>query len=376
MTVKKIIGKLHLWLGLSSGLIVVFLGITGCILAFQREIESVTKPYQFIQHKKNAILLAPSALQKIAEEGLPQKLAHSITYSKQNKAAQVVFYGDDYFYIVFIDPYTGKVQKVDNMSADFFRVVIMGHYYLWLPPEIGQPIVASATLIFALMMITGIILWWPRNKAAHKQRFSIKWNAGFKRKNYDLHNVLGFYMLTVAMVIALTGMVMGFQWFAKSLYYTTSGGKNFIQYEETFSKKEKKDTTTLLLPAVDIVWKKMITAHPDAQNIEVHFPENDSVAIGGVANPDADTYWKSDYRYFDQYSLKEVDVKHLYGRFKNTTVADKIMRINYDLHTGAALGLPGKILMFCASLIASSLPITGFLLWRGRRRTFKKVEFD
>ncbi|UEG50354.1 PepSY domain-containing protein [Ferruginibacter lapsinanis] len=372
MRIRKIIGKLHLILGLSSGVIIVFLGITGCILAFQREIESVSKPYQFIVADANAVAKPPSVLQKIAEASLPGKLAHSITYSKRHRAVQVIFYGDDYFFIVYVDPYTGKVQQVTDMSTDFFRVMIMGHYYLWLPPAIGQPIVASATLIFVVMMITGLVLWWPRNKAARKQRFSIKWNAGFKRKNYDLHNVLGFYMLTVGMVIALTGMVMGFQWFARSVYYTASGGKKLNQYEETFSKKLQKDTAHSIQPAVDIVWQKMIAAHPDAQNFEVHFPENDSVSIGGVANPDADTYWKSDYRYFDQYSLKEIEVKHLYGRYKNTTAADKIMRINYDLHTGAALGLPGKILMFFASVIAASLPITGFILWRGRRRNCKK----
>lgn len=54
MRLKKWIGKIHLWLGLSSGLVVVFLGITGCILAFQQEIEAVTQPYQYVkeQNKK------------------------------------------------------------------------------------------------------------------------------------------------------------------------------------------------------------------------------------------------------------------------------------------------------------------------------------
>ena len=47
-TFKKSIRKIHLWLGLASGLIIVFLGITGCILAFQREIEDVTQDYRFV----------------------------------------------------------------------------------------------------------------------------------------------------------------------------------------------------------------------------------------------------------------------------------------------------------------------------------------
>ena len=41
------------------------------------------------------------------------------------------------------------------MTADFFRIILDGHFYLWLPHHIGQPIAASATLIFVVMMITG-----------------------------------------------------------------------------------------------------------------------------------------------------------------------------------------------------------------------------
>ena len=91
------------------------------------------------------------------------------------------------------------------------------------------------------------------------------------------------------------------------------------------------------------------------------------------ANRDASTYWKTDYRYFDQYTLQEIPVTHLDGRYKDATIADKIVRMNYDIHTGQVLGLPGKILAFFASLIAASLPITGFYIWWGRKKKKKRV---
>lgn len=373
MTFKKIIRKLHLWLGLTSGLIVLFLGITGCILAFEREIESLTQSYCYVKsNDKN--FLSPSALKQIAAAQLPDKKLHSVLYGGKEKAAQVIFYNaqPEYYYIVFINQYTGEVLKVKNMDKDFFRIIVNGHYYLWLPPTIGQPIVASATLIFVIMMITGLILWWPKNKAASKQRFSVKLNARWRRVNYDLHNVLGFYITWVVIFIALTGLVWGFQWFAKSVYWTTSGGKELVVYEESFSDKTKMNTTAAK-PAIDKVWKMMKAEYKTAETIEIHYPENDSVTIAAVANPDASTYWKSDYRYFDQYTLKEVSVNHLYGRYPNASVADKIMRMNYDVHTGGILGLPGKIMAFCASLIAASLPVTGFIIWRGRRKKKKHI---
>src|SRR5690606_4197769 len=94
MTFKKITGKVHLWLGLLSGLLVVFLGITGCILAFQQEIESVTNKYRYVKAQEKPFLL-PSQLRIIAEKELPGKKPHSVIYKSGEHAAQVVFYDFD-----------------------------------------------------------------------------------------------------------------------------------------------------------------------------------------------------------------------------------------------------------------------------------------
>jgi uncharacterized iron-regulated membrane protein len=85
-------------------------------------------------------------------------------------------------------------------------------------------------------------------------------------------------------------------------------------------------------------------------------------------NPDDETFWKTDYRYFDQNSLAELSVDHIYGKLLDTNAADKLIRMNYDIHTGSIIGLPGKILAFCASLLVASLPVTGFCIWYGRRK--------
>jgi uncharacterized iron-regulated membrane protein len=46
---KKAIGKIHLWLGLSSGIIVFIIAITGCLYAFQEEIQNITEKYRFVE---------------------------------------------------------------------------------------------------------------------------------------------------------------------------------------------------------------------------------------------------------------------------------------------------------------------------------------
>ena len=371
MTSRQIIGKLHLWLGFVSGIIVTFLGITGCILAFQHEIEQVTNPYQFVEIQEEPIL-PPSIFQEIAVQALPGKHIHGIAYREPGKAIVVTFYSEEYYYLVYLNPYSGEVLKVKDMGKDFFRIIVNGHFYLWLPPAIGQPIVASATLIFVILLISGIILWWPRSRFT-KQTFLIKWSNA-DRVRLDLHRVLGFYALWILIFTTFTGLVWGFQWFAKSTYWLASKGKQMTEfYMPTVDSIPVKKSE---IPVVDVLWQRMSKEYPSVKMLEVHIPENDSSAIEVAANPDDQTYWKADYRYFDQYTLEEIEVTHIYGKLTNTTVADKIARMNYDIHVGTIAGLPGKILVFCVSLMTASLPVTGFLIWRSRRRKQQKPLFQ
>ena len=83
--------------------------------------------------------------------------------------------------------------------------------------------VASFTLIFVVMLISGLVLWWPRNKKGKRKSFTIKWDARWRRKNYDLHRVLGVYVYAIALILALTGLVWGFEWFRDGLHAVAGG---------------------------------------------------------------------------------------------------------------------------------------------------------
>lgn len=368
MTFKKLIGKIHLWLGLGSGLVVLFLGITGCILAFEIEIRDLTETFRKVKVEDKAYL-PPSALKAIADKHLLSKNTLGIEYPGKGNAAVAAYYDETNYELLFLNPYTGEVLKHKNMTRDFFRIVLDGHFYLWLPPDIGQPIVASATLIFLIMMITGLILWWPKNKAARKQRFSIKWTARWRRKNYDLHNVLGFYMTWVAIFFAITGLVFGFQWFAKSLYWVTSGGQAMVEHTHPVS-----DTTRNVVYAnmADHLWQEHRRDVKEGESIGIYFATLPTDPVEVAINHRPGTYYNSDYYHYDQYTGQELPATGSYaGTFKDAKLADKIVRMNYDIHVGAVLGLPGKIIAFFASLIAASLPVTGFIIWRGRRKKGK-----
>lgn len=373
---KKSIRKIHLWLGLTTGIIIFIVAITGCFYAFQEEIQNITEEYRFVK-KQNIPFLLPSKLETIAQNELPNKLLHAIHYKGREKSAEAIFYHYDekiednnYYKIVHINPYTGEILKVNDMYSGFFRWILDGHFYLWLPHEIGQTVIASATLIFVIMIISGFILWLPKNKKAAKQRFWFRWKDGikWKRKNYDLHNITGFYVMSIALIFAITGLVWGFPWFAYG-YYTLIGGEKSLIYEDPISIQIANSKVENPL---DKAYLLMTKEYPNAVSIEVHPPETKTSPIAANANLEEETYWKTDYRYFNQYTLEEQEVNHIYGRLDNASNSDKIMRMNYDIHTGAIFGLAGKIFAFLISLLIASLPITGFMIWYGRHNKLKK----
>ena len=366
---KQIFRKLHLWFGLLSGLVVFIVAITGCLYAFQEEIQDLTQPYRFVEEQDKAFL-PPSRLRAIADAQLPGKAIHSILYQGKSRAAKAIYYfRQDYYDFVYLNPYTGEVLKVKDESRGFFRLVLEGHFNLWLPRRIGSLIVIIATGVFVFMLISGIVLWWPKGKNK-KQRFKIKWNARWRRKNYDLHNVIGFYASWAGLFLALTGLVWGFPWFSNTIY-SLAGGEKSLTYQEPKSGMPVMSSQAWTSP-VDVIWAQMNAANPTAETIEMHFPAHDSAAIVANINPDASTYWKTDYLYYDQYTLEELSPSHIWDKYSMASGADKMLRLNYDMHVGAVWGFPGKLLAFFASLMIASLPVTGVIIWIGRKKKAKK----
>jgi uncharacterized iron-regulated membrane protein len=137
MRIKKITGKIHLWLGLTSGLVILILGITGCILAFELEIRNATENFRKVEAQDKP-LLPPSVLKQIGEKALQSKNALVVEYGGKTKAALASYFDAERYELAFMNPYTGEILKHKNMNEDFFRIMLDGHYYLWLPLRSGS----------------------------------------------------------------------------------------------------------------------------------------------------------------------------------------------------------------------------------------------
>ena len=380
---KKLNAWLHLWLGLASGLIVFIVSVTGCLFAFQKEITEIIHKDVLFVTPLSTPTLPPSVLQEKAQAAIgkdkpisymtfyrePNRAWEFEVYKEGNEKAITVFGAVDYYGSVFVNPYTGEVTGIRDYKRDFFVIVKYIHWSLLLNHPIGAQIIGWSTFIFVILLITGLILWWPKKwtKSTREQSFRIKWSAKFKRVNYDLHNVLGFYSMLLALVLAFTGMVWAFKWFEATVYVIAA--RSITPPE----RKTFQSDTTLQLSTngLDIAYRHLLKEMPDAQRFGASPPAPDASAPVYMSG----YYGKETYYNRDDFQFDKKSGKVLYRQTaKDRNAGEKLIGMNYDIHVGAIGGLPGKILAFIISLICASLPVTGLLVWLNKGKKKSKIE--
>ncbi|MFH7016697.1 PepSY-associated TM helix domain-containing protein [Flavobacterium sp. FlaQc-47] len=366
---SKINAWLHLWLGLASGIIVFIMGITGCILVFEQEIKALTSPYLNVEAQNPDKLLPPSKIYAAVHKALPNKEIHGLWYNGLDKSIKVDIESDS---LIYVNPYNGKITGMVH-HEDFFHFMDEGHRNLWLDREIGSQITAWATVIFFFLLISGLILWFPKkwNKTTRNSSFKIKWDAKFKRLNYDLHNVMGFYTLILAMLIAFSGLLMSFHWLRESTYWIAGGWADEKDKKEQVAATKKDNLSKQELDnlaGADFIWKKVRTeiAKENKEAVIIHFPDE----------PKDDFYACTDMNkgvwrdlYFNSQTLELLPNSHKY--INDERFSMWLMRSNYSLHIGAIGGITTKIIYSMASLVCASLPVTGFYIWWGRKKKQK-----
>lgn len=377
--VRKLFGQIHLWLGMASGLVILILGLTGCLYTFIDELRPMV--YQdrlFIQTAPSAQLLPLQELKTTAQKALHKKVPlldieiftdkqRSMVFRYRERNDKASLYTNHFINYdkVYLNPYTGKVLKVENTKWEFFNLVVMLHCTLLLGYW-GKQIITWSTIIFMIMLISGLVLWWPKNKAASKKRFSFKWKAqtNWKRKNYDLHQILGFYIFIITFFIALSGLSMLLPKLDQAIQNIVNGERiDHVHPMFPHHAVGSKDNTLAQGDILDRLIKQSEAMVPDAVEHRIFTPENKTDPITVKSYRDKSGHY--------------ADVRHSYNQktgqhtkhqaFVSLSNGEKVHELTYDIHVGAVLGLPGKILAFLASLITASLPVSGFLIWKGKR---------
>lgn len=386
---KKYMLKIHLWLGLLSGIIVLIVSLLGAFFVFNEDISAYLRKDMMFHGETDIVNKKPIPLRELkdlvnaqitneevtAEEvTIPLDPNRSYQFGLFKADAEGWNYFDTYliFKTVYVNQYTGKVIAVDDiLESPFFFSMIL-HRSLLLKSSVGGTVVGVSTIIFVVMLVTGIILWWPKNKNMRKQRFWFRWKKvkGWRRKNYDVHNILGFYSSILALIVAITGIMYSFRITMSWIYFLING---FSMHSPDYSHfktiaPESMETTT----TVDRI----------ADKVREHYPNAFSFGIDLEDHENADHHHDNmtirikdhEFKYNDSHIMifDEHSGELLFNRPHNERLlADRATGATYDLHVGAFFGMPGKIIAFILSLICASLPITGFIIYWGRRNKKK-----
>ncbi|MDR4954101.1 PepSY-associated TM helix domain-containing protein [Chryseobacterium sp. ES2] len=374
---RKIAYQLHLWLGLTSGLIVVIIAATGCILAFEEELKHIVHPNRYYVENIGRKKLSLSELTEKAEKALPEGLKvkrvvmpsdPSRTYVfrtlKMDKEAWTYWGTYLYYYRIYVDPYTGKVQEVEDAKKDFFEIVLDLHRRLLLGEKIGKTITGYSTLIFAIILLSGLVIWYPRkmSKAMLKGMFFIKTSANWKRINYDVHNVLGFYAVIPLLLISYSALIWSFEDVDKWVKNTLNGNiPTEKKAKSTIPSEEFSNRNNIL----DLIGNTMEKGLKDKKSALINFPRSEEGTYYAELTYDGRQY-RNEHFNLDQYSgdiLKSQSYKN-----KNIGYGTALRERNYDLHTGSIFGMTTRIIYFLAAIIALSLPITGFIIYLNKKK--------
>lgn len=380
---RRVSEWLHLWLGLISGIILFVVCLTGGIWVWRYEVWYFTENYQRVAAQQKPFL-PPSVLAAKSKAYLEVKedttvTLDDITYWKAGKAASFTFHvrGEKHASI-YMDPYTGEILKDKREPAaaeKFFIFVRAGHRFFWLPQKIGSPVVGSACIVFLVIMITGLIWWYPRKWTAktREKSFEIKWSAKWKRLNIDLHNVLGFYTLIFVMLLTISGIVFTFDWFENGVYRSLTWKAKPEQVKPPLS--DSTLTVSAFKQPEDILWNLQMKQYGNKiGRLAISIPEEAKDPYRVFVNfGDGTILYNNVVRYYDQKTLKELPwVSERAVPYEQLSVGEKVFRMNFDIHTGQILGLPTKIIAFIACIVGASLPVTGVIIWYNRKWGKKK----
>lgn len=222
---RSVVFWLHLLVGVSAGLVIGFMSLTGVLLAFEPQIgDWLERDRRIVQPPPGAARLPIETLVARAREARPDRRPSIVTLRSNPTAALVVSFGRDGG-AVFVDPYRGTVLGGPSPAHDFLNKVLEWHRWLGMR-EAGKPITGAANLAFFGLVVFGVYLWWPRRWAGAALRQVTRFDRRLRgrARDFNWHNVIGIWCAPVLLVLTLTGVVMSYQW-ANDLLYRITGSE-------------------------------------------------------------------------------------------------------------------------------------------------------
>ncbi len=354
--------KVHLYLGLTAGLLFALTGLTGSLIVFDHALdEQLNAPMMLTRNTGPRKSLAE--IVRAAEDSkLAPGRGTSIVYPRVANGTFTVYFKspgasgvEAAIPEVFVDPVTAEVLGTRIRGSGLMETIYRLHSSLW-SGKTGQVIQAGMAVLVLVSIATGLILWWPLRRAGWRAAVGVR----RQKLNFDLHKVGGVFFTPVLFLIAFTGIHLAWPAVVRPVVTTFLPEtklplkvKSLPQKSEgrVLGPDEAMEVAERTMPGCRPMMLELPAGKDDAYRAFVR-QVGEVGELRGVGR-----VW------VDRYS-GEVLATRDWTRF---TAADTYFRVQLALHSGDAFGMGGRWLFCLSGLVPALLYGTGFALWWRKR---------
>lgn len=212
-TARRLWLKLHRWVGLSLGSLLLLSGLTGVLLMLGEPLDEAVHSHLYRATPNSPDAADSLGTQRLdtALQALRQEFGPEASFTLRPPRAESetlhAFVDGPWDGTVFFDPTTAR--ELGRMAQDEGAFnLLFGLHSTLLASDTGRAVLALAVLGYVVLLATGAVLWWPRQWA---QAFRVQWHAGSARTLFDLHRVGGATLGLLVLVSVLSGAYMAWR---------------------------------------------------------------------------------------------------------------------------------------------------------------------
>jgi sulfite reductase (NADPH) flavoprotein alpha-component len=367
---KKTLFQLHWFFGISAGLVLALMGITGATVSFQDEILRTLNPSVLQVEKQVAGVLPPAELVEKIEGASGKKVAMLWVETDSGNAARVIFTpppGERRGQMRYFDPYTAEFMG-DATGQDFFGLMLQLHRFLAMGDS-GRQITGACTLILLFFCLSGLYLRWPRQWKSWRAWLTLDWKKKGRSFNWDLHSVAGTWCLVFYLLAALTGLSWSYEWYNKGLTRLLSDSP---QNERVRSGRGPAPSGPAPTADYAAMWSSIYSAAGPALSAY-------NIRMPPVAGQPATVFYLLNSSPHDR-ALNQITLDPATGivarhdRYSDKSLKAQLLTSIYALHVGSYFGIIGRIILTISALTMPLFFVTGWLLYLDRRRKKKQIK--
>lgn len=356
----------HLYLGLLLGLIISIVGLSGSLLVFYVELDEYLNPELSVAHSGQARLSSESLFQALlkAEPGrqrswrleIPEASQQAMT-ARYYKPAETTEHGFAPL-LVSVDPYTGEILQ-RRFWGQFAMTWLYDLHYTLLLDQPGKIIMAILGGGLLLSLFSGVYLWWPKVSKL-KTALTLKAKASRERFNYDLHKLAGVYSLLIMLVLTVTGIALEIPQYVNPILGFFSPLHSQVKPHSVLPVAGRQRIS--LDQAVSVG----LSVFNDARVCWIETPDGElgSYRINLRQPGEPSMRFPKTNVWVDQYDGHVLAINDP----KTVAASDTLISWFHPLHSGEALALPGRLLVFVTGLMCPLLFVTGVIRWRQKCR--------